>query len=123
MNPEDTSTTSGKSYIPVILVSLSVISFFIWQWSQASSASETISTLSKQVSDFRTNTLPQYEAAVGRARQVEGVLTNLATDVSKLAQENDDLAKKIVEANGIRFNAPPAATPATPAPATSGSNP
>ncbi len=121
MNPEDTSTTSGKSYIPVILVSLSMISFFIWQWSQASTASETVSTLSKQVSDFRTNTLPQYDAAASRARQVETVLTNLATDVSKLAQDNDDLAKKIVEANGIRFNAPPAA--ATPAPATSGSNP
>src|SRR5580698_5805781 len=108
MNTEETSTSSsGKSYYPVMLLSVSVAIYLVYQMIQISGQHDAINNASKQLEDIRANTIPRYEDGASKARQVEGVLNNLAGDVYKLATDGkDDLALKIVQAHGIKYNAP-----------------
>lgn len=103
---------SGKSYYPAILISLSLICFFAYQLHEIAKQHEVINSAQKQLNEIRSTTVPKYEDAMSKALQVEGVLNKLAHDVYDLSDKGDELAKKIVDAHGIKYN-PPAGTPAS----------
>ena len=96
MNSEITSNSQDKSFIPIVLVSASIIFFFGWQLITISTARGNINTQKKQVDAFAEANLQKYSDAVKKAEQIEGTLSKLANGVYELSK-TDDNAKQVVD--------------------------
>jgi hypothetical protein len=117
MNTEYPSPAQGKSFIPLVLVSLSVIFYFAWQLSEISKARENITNSTAQVDKYVNDNMPNYDAAVENAQKADKALSALAKDVIELSK-TDDTAKKVMDnllKVGIKFQTPDAAGVTAPA--------
>ena len=109
MSSENQSSYQDKSFIPLLLLSISIIVILAWQLSEISHNREMILAAKKQWEDIDAANTQKYLDAAAKARGFEQVLSNLAQDLTKLA-EKDETAKKIVDHYGIQYH--PQASPA-----------
>lgn len=117
MNTEYTSPSQDKSFIPLLLIGVSLILFFGYQLSEISKARENLQNSKKQIEDFVAVNIPKVNGELTKEQQVEDTLKKLAGDLLDLSK-TDDNAKQVVdhlEAAGIKFQAPQAAQAPAPA--------
>lgn len=112
MNSEYTtpSTGSGKSFLPLTLISLSVIFFFIWQLKMISENRSNLQTNKSKLEDFVSNNSQKVLDQETKAKQVESSLEKLVLDLLDAAKTDKD-AQAIVTKYNIKQQQP-AATPA-----------
>ncbi|MGB8354631.1 MAG: hypothetical protein WCD79_12130 [Chthoniobacteraceae bacterium] len=115
MNSESNSS-SGKSFLPIVLISVSVIIFFGWQWTLISTQRDNLNTTKTKLDEFVTNNIPKLDDQVAKARQVQSGLEKLVLDLLEVAKTDAD-AKAIVAKYNIQQQAPPAGSTASPSPA------
>ena len=117
MNSEYTPTSQGKSFYPLLCITISLIIFFGYQLSSISSQQTNIMNVRKQLDDFTAANDPKEADAKTKAEQIENTLSKLANDLYQLAT-TDPGAKTVVDnlkKIGINYQGAPAASP-TPAP-------
>ena len=115
MNTEYTTPGQGKSFIPLTLISLSIIIFFASELSIISKDREAISTSKQKWEDIQNNSGAQLDPGVEKSKQAEAVVQKLVLDLLDLANKgNNDGAKQVITKYGIKQAANGAAT--TPAP-------
>jgi hypothetical protein len=110
MNSEYIPSTSGKSFLPLTLISLSVIFFFVWQLKMISENRTNLQTNKSKLEDFVSNNSQKVLDQETKAKQVESSLEKLVMDLLEAAKTDPD-AKAIVNKYNIKQQAP-AATPA-----------
>jgi hypothetical protein len=109
MNSEYPSP-QGKSFIPLTLLSISVIVLFASQLKNVSQARDSVQSSKQKMDDFVTVNVPKLEDALAKSKQGEDVLQKLVVDLLELSK-TDDAAKAVVAKYGIKQQAP-AGTPA-----------
>lgn len=104
MNSESSQPAIGTdAFLPLVLVSLSLILIFIWQ----------LSAISTQRTAFQS-TIQRQEELVKQSHQVQGSLEKLVNDLLDLSA-TDSEAKAIVQKYGIaRSGAAPTPAPTVP---------
>jgi hypothetical protein len=109
MSSENPSYSSDKSFLPLLFLSLSLMTMFLWQLTEISKNKAAIADAQKNLTELEGANTPAYSDAANKARNIEGILNNLAGDLWDLSKK-DESAKKIVDKYGIQYHAP--ATPA-----------
>ncbi len=103
MSTENQSSYQDKTFIPLLLLSLSIIVILAWQLSEISKNRELVLNAKKEWEDIDGANTQKYQEAAQKAHGIEAVLTNLAQDLSNLATEkNDAAAKDLVKKYGIQ---------------------
>jgi len=88
------------AFIPLVLLSISIIVLLGWQVSNYSTQKTQLESL-----------LKNQATAVTQSQQAQGAVTKLVSDLAEAAQ-TDDTAKAIVNAYAKYFRTSPPATPA-----------
>ena len=102
MSTENNSSCCASSpFIPLLLLSVSLLIFLFWQ----------VGTLSGQRTNLQ-NLINNQQAAVEQSHQVQANLEKIVNDLLLLAQDGDADAKAITTKFGISRQGGPAATPA-----------
>jgi hypothetical protein len=109
MNSESNSS-GGKSFLPIVLISLSLIVFLSWQWNVIAKNRDNLNTTKQKLDEFVTNNIPKLDDQVAKARQVQSGLEKLVLDLLEVAKTDAD-AKAIVTKYNIQQQAPPAGAP------------
>lgn len=113
--PTSPSVESTDAFLPMMLVTLSVLLFFIWQISSTSEQrSATLNAQDQLESAFGAQS-PQDAELIKQSQAIQIRLQKLIQAVLDLAKAGDPDAQAIVARHGIKWN-PPAGTSATPAP-------
>ncbi len=97
MNYDDSSnafTIERDAFLPVVLIGLSLLFFFIWQ----------VTGLSSQRTTYKT-VIERQDEMVKQSRQVEAKLQAMAQDLLT-ASKTDDLARQIVAKYNIQQGPP-----------------
>ena len=94
-SPDSPLTIERDAFLPVLLLSLSVLFFFIFQ----------INGLTGQRTAFK-GAIERQDQVVKQSRQVQELLKNVALDLLTAAK-SDDNAKAIVTKYNIQQQAPP----------------
>ena len=110
MNSE---SSNDKSFIPILLVTLSVIIAFGWQVQRISTDRDNLQGNKQKLEDFVQNTIPKLDDQVAKAKQIQAGLEKLVLDLLEAAKTDAD-AKAIVTKYNIKQEAP--ASGAAPAP-------
>jgi len=111
MNSE---SSNDKSFIPIVLVTLSIIIAFVWQLQIISMQRDQLQTNKQKLEDFVQNTIPKLDDQVAKSKQIQAGLEKLVLDLLELAKTDSD-AKAIVTKYNIQQQAPPAGAAASPA--------
>jgi len=109
MNSDSTSS-GGKSFLPIVLISLSLICFFLWQLKIISQNRDNLNTNKQKLDEFVAQNIPRLDDQVKKAEQIQSGLEKLVLDLLELAKTDND-AKAIVTKYNIQQNGP-AASPA-----------
>lgn len=117
MNTEYSSPSQGKSFLPLTLISVSIIIFFTSQLRAISQAKENLRINKTKMEDAVAVNVPKLDDQVGKAKQVQDVVTKLANDLLELSK-TDDAAKQIIGKYGIKHQTPAAGSDAAPASST-----
>lgn len=99
------SSSSDKSFVPIVLLSLSIIVFFVWQLKIISQDRDTLQTNKQKMEEFEQSTLPKLDDQVGKAKQIQAGLEKLVLDLLDVAK-TDSEAKAIVTKYNIQQQAP-----------------
>ena len=110
MNSE---SSNDKSFIPIVLVTLSIIVAFGWQVQRISQDRDNLQANKQKLEEFAQTTLPKLEDQVLKAKQIQAGLEKLVLDLLEAAKTDPD-AKAIVTKYNIKQEAP--ASGAAPAP-------
>ena len=115
MNTEYEYTPSqDKSFIPLTLLSISVISFFVWQCKDISQKRESIVSNKTKLEDFVQTNVPKLDEQVAKSKQAQDVLQKLVEDLLDISKTDPD-AKAIINKYNIHQQTPSgSAAPATP---------
>jgi hypothetical protein len=113
------SSASSDAFLPLVLIALSVILFFIWQLRTVSKQREALRATQETYEAAYRNTIPQLDQQIQQSRAVQAKLESLVTDVLNLAKEGDADAKAIKEKYKIEQQSNTPAAAASPSPAAS----
>lgn len=105
--------SAGKLFLPVVILSLSVIFFFAWQIAIISQQRNALQGTKQKLEDFNQNSIPKLDDQVAKSKQIQQGLEKLVLDLLELAKTDPD-AKAIVTKYNIQQQAPPSSAP-TPA--------
>jgi hypothetical protein len=112
MNSE---SSIDKSFIPVTLVTLSVIIFFVWQLKNISKQREDLQSAKGKLEELYQTNIPKLDDQVQKSKQIQAGLEKLVLDLLDLAKTDTD-ARTIVDKYKIEQHNPTApAGSATPA--------
>jgi hypothetical protein len=112
MNSEYPS--QDKTFVPIVLISLSLIFMFIWQLKTISTQSDMLHSTKQKIDEVANNQLPKLDEQVQQSKKIQTGLEKLAYDLLDLAKTDPD-AKAIVQKYNIQSQQPPAAA-ASPTP-------
>lgn len=104
---DDFSSKSGKSFIPLVLLSLSIISMFIWQLKNIYQQQSNLQASKQKWEDDAATNIPKLDDQVRQSKQVQSGLEKLVLDLMEDAKTDPD-AKAIVAKYNIKQQAPSA---------------
>lgn len=107
MNSEYTPA-QDKTFVPIVLISLSIIFLFVWQLKNISQQREGLQSSKQKLDDFAQNNLPKLDDQVVQAKKIQAGLEKLVMDLLEVAKTDPD-AKAIVTKYNIQQQAPPSA--------------
>lgn len=113
---DDISSKSGNPFIPLVLLSLSIISIFVWLWIIIFQQQTSLHATKQKMEEFVSVNIPKLDEQVRQSKQIQSGLEKLVLDLLETAKTDAD-AKTIVAKYNIKQQAPAA----SPAPADSGS--
>jgi hypothetical protein len=105
MSSEYNTSGQGKSFLPLTLLSVSLISFFSWQLWIISVQSNNLKDSKQKLEDFVSNSVPKLDEQGARAKQVQAGLEKLVLDLLEVAK-TDNEAKAIVQKYQIQQQKP-----------------
>lgn len=109
---DDFSSRSGKPFIPLVLLSVSVISLFIWNLKNISQQQSALQATKLKWENATQTDIPKLEEQAKQSKQIQSNLEKLVLDLMETAKTDPD-AKAIVAKYNIRQQAPAASpTPA-----------
>jgi hypothetical protein len=119
-NPQSESTQS--SFLPIFLISLSLIVYFVWQSIMVSQQASSFRAAQDELERRLEVSTPQHRELIAKSQQIQEKFVKLYSDVKALADKNDEDAISIMRqlSNYVKFTPnPPPGTPGvapTPAP-------
>lgn len=102
---DETAMSSFSTFIPLLLVELSVILGLIWQCNFISEQRKLLHANEQQIDATATTVTPQQEEQVRNSQIVQEKLKEFAEELLKISA-GDPEAKAIVDKYGIRQNPP-----------------
>lgn len=96
MNSEYDTPGQDKAFLPLTLLSISMILFFSWQLYNISLQSNNLRNNKQKLEDFVSNSVPKLDEQGARAKQVQAGLEKLVLDLLEVAK-TDPEAKAIVQ--------------------------
>lgn len=113
------SDGNASAFVPLVLITLSLILIFIWQITNASKQRDSLRAAQEQLETAYRNSAPQQEQMLQQSHAVQAKLETLVTDLLNLAKEGDPDAKAIQDKYKIQQNAAPGGAAASSSPAVS----